>query len=119
MLWSHGPCALKCVVDEISRERPAVSSTIATQLGLMRAKRLVTRSAGKGKPTWSARVNRDDTRTGLIKRLIDRAFDGSAHSLVTHLVDRHALSDDDRRALRELVAESESDADLDHDGARS
>jgi predicted transcriptional regulator len=56
------------------------TTTIATMLTLMRDKGLVDRADGPRGYAWSARITRKAARAGLISRLVDLAFEGSALS---------------------------------------
>jgi len=56
---------------------------------------------------YSAKISRDKTRSNMIKDLLNRAFDGSANSLVAHLLqqaepDSEEL-DDIRKTIREFT----------------
>ena len=73
-------------------------------LTLMLGKRLVSRKKGKRNYLWSARVSRDAAAQGMVRRLLDRVFDGSAHQLVAHLLEHEQLSDADRREIAALLA---------------
>jgi predicted transcriptional regulator len=79
-------------------------TTVATTLKTMQAKGLVTRddSAGTG-IIWSAGVSRDSAARGLVGRLLDRLFEGSARRLVAHLIESGHLSATDRAELRQLL----------------
>jgi predicted transcriptional regulator len=80
------------------------TTTVATMLGVMHKKRLVKRRRGPRGLVWSANVSRDAAAKGIVARLVDRVFDGSASLLVTHLLDNLELSEDDRRQIRDALA---------------
>lgn len=103
VLWGAGPCELGRICAELRRERPVATTTVATMLGVMLGKKLVKRSRGPRGYLWSARSGREATTRGLVERLIERAFDGSARLLVAQLVESRKLSDSDRRQVLALL----------------
>jgi BlaI family transcriptional regulator, penicillinase repressor len=104
VLWQHGPAELGVICAELRRQRPVATTTVATMLKVMLDKQLVKRTPSKRRYLWSAKVSREHATRGLVKQLIDRAFDGSAQSLVAHLVEGQKLSDEDRRQILSMVA---------------
>ena len=104
VLWEHGPAELGAICAELRRQRPVATTTVATMLKVMLEKQLVKRTASKRRYLWSARVSREHATRGLVKQLIDRAFDGSAQSLVAHLVEGQKMSEDDRRQILSMLA---------------
>jgi predicted transcriptional regulator len=103
VLWRLGPAELGAVRGALSGAKPAAATTVATMLGVMREKGLVAREDGPRGYLWSAAVSQEATRTTLLGRLVDAAFDGSASRLVAHLVASGELSDADRESIRKLL----------------
>lgn len=104
ILWDYGPAELGAIHAALNQHRKVALTTVATMLTLMLGKRLVTRRKGKRNYLWSARVSRDAAAQGMVRRLLDRVFDGSAHQLVAHLLEHEQLSDTDRREISALLA---------------
>ena len=104
ILWDQGPSELGAIHAALNQRRKVALTTVATLLTVMLGKRLVTRRKGKRNYLWSARVSRDKAAQGLVRRLVDRVFDGSAHQLVAHLLEHESLSDADRREIEALLA---------------
>ena len=110
VLWDEGPSGLKQVCDALRRGRPVATTTVATMLKLMQDKGLVDRDegeAGRGS-VYSARVSREAASTGLVRRLVDMVFDGSARRLVAHMLENEKLSECDRAEIRRLLDEDEA-----------
>jgi predicted transcriptional regulator len=104
ILWDYGPAELGAIHAALNQHRKVALTTVATMLTLMLGKRLVTRKKGTRNSLWSARVSRDAAAQGMVRRLLDRVFDGSAHQLVAHLLEHEQLSDADRREIAALLA---------------
>jgi len=103
VLWDAGPSELGPIVAALNRERTVATTTVATTLKVMERKGWVGRAEGSRGYRWSAKVSRERTTSGLLRRLMDRAFDGSAGRLVARLIEDRALSDRDREEIRRLL----------------
>src|SRR5690349_4989463 len=87
VLWDAGPSELGAVVAALNRERAVAATTVATTLKVMVQKGWVGRDQGARGSRWSAKVSRQQATSGLLRRLVDRVFDGSAGRLVARLVE--------------------------------
>jgi BlaI family penicillinase repressor len=107
VLWEEGPCGLKQVCDGLRRARPVATTTVATMLKVMQEKELVERredEAARGS-AYSARISREAASAGLVRRLVDMVFDGSARRLVAHMLENEKLSQSDRAVIRRMLDE--------------
>jgi len=108
ILWRVGPAELGTIRAARQESRPIAATTVATMLKLMREKGLVERGDGPRGYVWSASVSLEATRSGLLRKLLNLAFDGSAHRLIAHLFEEEKLSDQDRDAIRRMIDSKES-----------
>jgi predicted transcriptional regulator len=103
ILWDAGPADLGTIRAALQRRRTVAATTIATMLKLMREKGLVGRADGPRGYIWSAKISREAAQAGLLGRLLELAFDGSARGLVAHMLDAGRLSERDREEIRRLL----------------
>jgi len=103
VLWRTGPAGLGAVRGALQGSRPVASTTVATMLKLMAEKGLVRREDGPKGYLWSAAVDEGATRSGLLRKLVDLAFEGSARRMIAHLFEAGDLSDQDRAAIRRML----------------
>jgi len=103
VLWQAGPCTLGQICRALRRRRPAATTTVATMLTVMLDKRLVHRRRGPQGYLWSAKTTRQTAATGMVRKLVDLVFDGSAQRLVAHLLESGELSERERKELRRLI----------------
>jgi predicted transcriptional regulator len=103
VLWDQGPTGLGPIHAVIQGHRPVALTTIATTLKTMLAKGFVARQDGPRGYVWSAVTSRRSTATGLLGKLVQHVFDGSARRLVAHLIQEGALDDRDRAEIRTLL----------------
>jgi BlaI family transcriptional regulator, penicillinase repressor len=103
VLWDAGPLDLGAVRAALCQERRVAATTVATMLTLMREKRLVERRKGPRGYLWSAKVSRNAARAGLLARLLDLAFAGSARGLVAHMLEEGKFNEQDRHEIRRML----------------
>ncbi len=103
VLWRIAPCTLGQICAELRARRPVATTTVATMLKVMREKKLVGRKQGKQSYLWSAKTTRQTAASGMVSKLVNLVFDGSAQRLVAHLVESGQLSEEERKELRRLM----------------
>jgi BlaI family transcriptional regulator, penicillinase repressor len=103
VVWDRGPAGLGQIHSKIQEQRQVALTTIATTLKTMLAKGLVVREDGPRGYLWSAVANRKSTASGLIGKLVQHVFDGSAGRLVAHLIQEGALDERDRCEIQALL----------------
>ena len=104
VLWDHGPSSLGTVCETMRYNRQVATTTVATMLKVMLGKGLVKRSSAARGYEWSAAASHGTTAAGMVGKVIDRVFAGSAQQLVAHLVESGQLTDTQLDELRQLVA---------------
>lgn len=103
VLWSEGPISLSSLCRELRHEREVATTTVATILKIMREKGLVRREgAGRG-ASWSAVITHRKTARGMVGKLVNGLFDGSADRLVAHLIEGGDLSNKELKNLQKLI----------------
>jgi len=103
ILWEIGPTGLGRVHATLQEKRPVALTTVATMLKMMLSKELVTREEGPRGQLWSAKVSRQAAASGLIGKVVQHVFDGSARRLVAHLLQEGQLDDREREEILELL----------------
>jgi BlaI family penicillinase repressor len=103
ILWETGPAGLGRIHDVLRKRRGVAVTTVATMLKMMLAKELVQRQDGPRGYLWTARVSREATVSGLLGKLLQHVFDGSARRLVAHLIEDGNLADHERAEILELL----------------
>jgi predicted transcriptional regulator len=102
-LWDREAATLGDVCESLRRERDVATTTVATMLGVMLEKGLVRRKKAARGYQWSAGVSRAAAAKGMVGKLVDSVFDGSAGRLVSHLVEGGKLSASELAELRTLI----------------
>lgn len=103
VLWTAGPTSLSTLCEQLRSERDVATTTIATMLRVMLDKKLVKRTgAGRG-AVWSANVTQKIAARGMVRKLVEGVFEGSAHRLAAHLVEGGQLNARQLAELKKLI----------------
>jgi BlaI family transcriptional regulator, penicillinase repressor len=103
VLWEIGPAGLGQIHAVLEERRGVAITTVATMLKMMLAKEMVERADGPRGYLWKARVSRKTAVSGLLGKLVQHVFDGSARRLVAHLIEEGELSDREREEIMEIL----------------
>jgi predicted transcriptional regulator len=107
VLWAHGPSTVRQVLDALNQERPTGYTTVLKFLQIMHDKGLVARDESQRTHVYRARLSEDHTKRHLVRDLVERAFGGSAESLVMHALAVKKNSPDELAQIRKLLDELE------------
>ena len=105
-LWEHGPAELGEIHAAVNQNRKVALTTVATMLSVMLGKDLVRRNKDGRNYVWSAKLGKHKAARGMVGKLIDRVFEGSAHSLVAHLLENQKLNPAEREKILNLLDQS-------------
>jgi len=105
VLWTAGPTPLGALCEVLRQDREVAATTVATMLRVMSDKNLVKRTGSGRGATWAAAVSKQKTERGMVRKLVDRVFDGAADRLAAHLVTGGELSQQQLAQLRKLIDE--------------
>ena len=109
VLWSRGPSTVREVHETIARRRPAQYTTILKLLQIMDEKGLVTRDERQRAHIYEPAQPREWTQRQLAGDLLQRAFEGSARSLILGALGARKTSRKELAELRHLLDEYEKD----------
>lgn len=107
VLWEHGPSTVREVHEAIVEQKPAQYTTVLKLLQIMATKGLVERDASERAHRYQAARPREETRSQLAGDLLQRAFGGSARSLMMGALSGRKTSKKELAELRRLLDEHE------------
>ena len=88
MIWEHGPCTVRDVMNLLSPERQRAYTSIMSLMNVMTEKGFL-ESEPQGRAfIYSAKISQKKAQTGMLKDLLSRAFDNSASTLMVHLLEQ-------------------------------
>ena len=103
VLWERGPSTVRQVHEALAGSRSTGYTTTLKLLQIMMEKGLVTRDGSARSHGYAAAESSERTRRQIVADVIQRAFGGSAASLVLHALSTHRTSPEELAAIRELL----------------
>ena len=110
VLWERGGCTVRDVLDDLSGDRSVGYTTVLKLLQIMYEKGLVARDERARTHVYTARVAEQRTERRLVSDLIDRAFSGSAATLVMRALADRAATPEELAEIRRLIDRLEEGA---------
>ncbi|HAY80647.1 MAG TPA: transcriptional regulator [Planctomycetaceae bacterium] len=103
VLWERGPSTVRDVLDVLNRRRPRAYTSVMSLMNIMAEKGLVTRTPRGRAFAYTAKRPREKTLGKMVSHLLGRAFDGSASSLVSQLLDQSKPTSDELAEIRRAI----------------
>jgi BlaI family transcriptional regulator, penicillinase repressor len=103
VLWQRGPSTVRQVHEALAETRETGYTTTLKLMQIMAEKGLVTRNETARTHIYSAAAGEEQTQSQLVKDLVDRAFGGSAATLVLRALSADDTSDDELQEIRKLI----------------
>ena len=107
VLWSRGPATVREVHSTISRRRPAHYTTVLKLMQIMTDKGLVKRDEKQRAHIYSASRPREWTQRQLAGDLLQRAFGGSASSLLLGALSAQKATPEELAEIRRMIEKHE------------
>jgi predicted transcriptional regulator len=109
VLWKQGRCTVRQVHEALQEEQDKDTgyTTVLKLLQNMTEKGLVRRDERERTHVYEAAINEQKTQRDLLKDLMDRAFGGSAASLVIQALSMKRASPEELEAIRKLLDKKE------------
>ncbi len=104
-LWDHGTASAQDIFDTVGTARDWSLATVKTLLSRLVGKQAVATRPDGRRFLYSPLIARAEYVGGESRRLVDKLFGGKAASLVAHLAQSEALSEDDLVEIEQLLRE--------------
>ncbi len=109
ILWSRGPQTVREVHGAL-RNKQTVYTTVLKQMQVMKEKGLLERTERYRSHVYAAKQPREHTQQRLLTDLLQRAFSGSAKSLVLGLLSSRPVSREELAEIKQAIRKFEEDA---------
>jgi predicted transcriptional regulator len=102
VLWEHGPSTVGEVQQRLKDN--LAYTTVLTILQKLEKKQYVTHEEEGRSHRFMAAISREAAQRSAVRDLASKLFKGSAGLLLTQIVKDEALSEDDLKRIRRLIA---------------
>ena len=106
VLWERGPLCVRDIqafLNEADPSKETGYTTVLKMVQLMTAKGLLARDESVRPQLYRARMAQEQTQRGLLQDFIQRAYGGSVKSLVLHALSTRKTSQQDMKAIEDLL----------------
>jgi BlaI family penicillinase repressor len=103
ILWRDGPASVRQVRDALLPFRDLAYTSVMTIMTIMGRKGYLKRRKGEGGYVYRAAISAESTTRGMLRDLVNRAFDGSAAALMVNLLETGDVDGQELARLRELI----------------
>jgi predicted transcriptional regulator len=103
LVWVGGEVTVTDVWGTLAHRREVARNTVLTLMDRLEKKGWLRRRADGQTHYYSATVPRAATLGGVVHRLVDAAFAGSAEALILALLEGRGVTDGEARRIRELI----------------
>jgi len=103
VLWNRGPSTVREVHETLGQNRTTGYTTTLKLMQIMAEKGLVTRDESRRTHIYEPAGSKDGTRQQLVRKLLDRAFEGSAKTLVMQALSANESSAEELKEIRDLL----------------
>ncbi|MGH7135129.1 MAG: BlaI/MecI/CopY family transcriptional regulator [Pirellulales bacterium] len=107
ILWELGPSPVREIHRRLEEAKGTSYSTTVKMLAVMLDKGLVTRDEDAQPHIYKASLTRDGAGKRLVRDLIDKVYNGSAHSLVLQALSTKRATQEERDEIRRLLDKME------------
>jgi predicted transcriptional regulator len=110
VLWTRGPSTVRQVHDVLCEQRSTGYTTVLKLLQIMTEKGLVARDESERSHVYRARWTQQETQRQLVDDLLERAFGGSAMSLVMQALAGGRATPEELAEIRRLLEDKQGGA---------
>jgi len=105
VLWRHGEADTKTVCEGL--KKPLAYTTVATLLKRLEKRGIIEARAEDRKFIYVPLVSEDEVMTSMVTSLIGTLFKGDSSALVSHLLKKEEVSEDDLEKITRMIKEGQ------------
>jgi predicted transcriptional regulator len=103
VIWPLQRATVRHVYEALREQRPIAYTTVQTMMNILQEKGHLKKEPGERAQFYLPVRPKRAVVSSMVREFVDRVFDGSARSLLVHLVKEKGLTERERRALQKLL----------------
>lgn len=103
ILWQNEPCAAGTVQEALAKSKAWAYSTVKTTMDRMVKKGLLEITKIRNLQLFSSRISQTQAKTGELRKMLKRAFDGALTPMMQFLIENENISKEQLKQLRKIV----------------
>ena len=108
ILWENKKATVREVFEQLSRRKSTTYTTVLKLMQIMQSKGLVVRDEAEKAHIYRPKHSQKQTRQKLVGNLLEKAFRGSALSLVQHVLETKPATAEELAAIKKMIDEAEA-----------
>ncbi len=108
ILWQKGPSSVRDINEVMNEQREVGYTTTLKHMQLMNEKELTHRNTGSRTHIYTANVDEEKVKSGLLNTFIRTAYRGSASSLVIQALGHNNTSREELNEIKKLIKDIEN-----------
>jgi BlaI family transcriptional regulator, penicillinase repressor len=109
VVWRKEETTVRDVYEALQETRPVAYTTVMTMMRILQEKGYLTKATNDRAHVYRPAKPRQQVIGGMVRDFLDRVFDGASDPLLVHLARDNKLTPKQRRIVRQLLDEKESD----------
>jgi len=110
IVWKKGRATVRDVLKALPRRKPLAYSTVLTVMRILERKGFLRHDTVNRTYVYEPIVTREEVIRSTVRDVANRLFDGSAELLMVNVLEKEALSIEELRRLKQLIAAKEREA---------
>jgi BlaI family penicillinase repressor len=106
VLWQKETATVREVFEDIAAHKETTYTTVLKFLQIMQEKGFVARETSDKAHVYRPVITEREAKTSLVSDLLEKAFRGSALSLVQHVLETKAAKPEELAELRRMISEA-------------
>jgi BlaI family transcriptional regulator, penicillinase repressor len=108
IVWALGRATVRDVYDTLRERRTIAYTTVQTMMNILESKGHLSKEPGEKAQRYVPVRPQTAVVRSMVREFVDRVFDGSARTLLVHLVKEKGLTERERRALQKLLGKEDA-----------
>ena len=109
VVWRKDEATVRDVYEALQETRPVAYTTVMTMMRILQEKGYLTKATNDRAHVYRPAKPSQQVIGGMVRDFLDRVFDGASDALLVHLARDNKLTPKQRRIVRQLLDEKESD----------